>query len=1013
MRAALVLLLTTLAVSAAPPEPLLLYRCEATSEAAGGELETANVQEGRGALRWRNHPQTPSLSFTRPPADWSGYHLLRFQLHNAVALPASFMVLAASENPDTEGPDYYGWQVPLNFTGWREITLPLTADVAARSPRGFKQIDSLTFSSAGWGQTPNPQADLLVDDLRLVYDPPRPGPRMTDAEFFAALDLTRPELAAVQTAVGQGDLAAARQALLQHFRSRPTPRWWFDWRDRPQRQPVTGGSDGWDYYGTSIKLDFSGWRTIRLPLAQFGASRQPIGWHQINDLQLSATYNDRRPDPATRVILDQIRLEGPTGTTVLADFESPADLARWPGLAATTEQVKSGRQAALWASLDQRGSIRSTPLRTDWSKDQALVLELWCAQPGNDVLTVIAESDTPNLKGADDVCRHLFGGFALGDDIDWTINKLPPTDPAFTREWTYSLNRFPHWNTLGDAYWASGDEKYAREWIAQMRDWVEDHPYLLTGTGNNTLTWRTIEAGIRCSGSWPTALYRFLGSPSLTAEDLVVFLKSWIEHGHHLMRITVEHPEHGGNWVTMECNGLGHLGLLLPEARDAALWQRTAADRMAKELDAQVYPDGTQKELTTGYHQVARSNFVGLQKFAAFNGQQLAADYIAKLERMYRYNLLAMTPDGCLPPLNDAGYTAVLDSLKEAAELYGSDDYAWAASGGVSGQPPRIASVAFPYAGQYIMRSGWGRDDRYALFESGPYGTGHQHEDMLSIFLYGLGRVLLTEGGTYSYDASKYRRYVLGTWAHNTALVDGQGQQRGRVRETYETAQPCANLWASGQLFDAADGRYEWGYGNQRDIAVPHERTVVFVKPDYWVVLDRFLGAGPHRYDVLWNLNNQRAEQDASSRAAWGSDAAVANLLVVPSRAAPQMGLDIVVGREDPPLGFAPASRRQPVPCLDYQFSGTGPQTVAWVLRPFRGQRPAVTVSCRDEQGGTLIEVRADGGVDRVWVAPRGLRPQVELDGFRGQAAVVVSRRGADGSSRIGGTTGGGTTVGG
>ena len=62
---------------------------------------------------------------------------------------------------------------------------------------------------------------------------------------------------------------------------------------------------------------------------------------------------------------------------------------------------------------------------------------------------------------------------------------------------------------------------------------------------------------------------------------------------------------------------------------------------------------------------------------------------------------------------------------------------------------------------------------QFLLFDAGPYGLGHQHEDKLSMFIYALGRVLLTEAGTYSYDRSKYRRYVLGTWAHNTILVDG------------------------------------------------------------------------------------------------------------------------------------------------------------------------------------------------------------------------------------------------
>ena len=531
-----------------------------------------------------------------------------------------------------------------------------------------------------------------------------------------------------------------------------------------------------------------------------------------------------------------------------------------------------------------------------------------------------------------------------------------------------------------------------------MRDWVEDNRYPLFGTGNDTLTWRTIEAGIRCSGSWPDSLHYFLGSPSLTPDDLVTFLKSWIEHGRHLMRITLDHPEHGGNWVTMECNGLGHLGILLPECREAPAWLETAVNRLTMELDRQVYPDGAQKELTTGYHQVARRNFVALYQLALHNGIPMPGEYLARIERMYDYNLRAMTPEGRLPPLNDAGYTAVIPSLEEGAGLFGRKDFQWAATGGIEGEKPGYTSVAFPYAGQYVMRSGWGENDRYLLFESGPYGIGHQHEDMLSMFVYGLGRVLLTEAGTYSYDRSKYRKYVLGTWAHNTILVDGCEQHRDGLRETYETETPLGNLWDHNEVFDAADGVYESGYGPKREIDVRHERAVVFVRPDYWIVLDRLHATGEHRYDILWHLDNNEAAQDPATLAAWGADPVVANLLVTPD-SAQGLTLEIVKGREEPVLGFAPASRKKPIPVLDYQLQAAGPATRAWVLTPFRGSRPRVAATVKNDRGGTVVTVTHANGADFLFLAPRGERHPATIGGksFPEKVRVAVVRTDADG----------------
>ena len=115
------------------------------------------------------------------------------------------------------------------------------------------------------------------------------------------------------------------------------------------------------------------------------------------------------------------------------------------------------------------------------------------------------------------------------------------------------------------------------------------------------------------------------------------------------------------------------------------------------------------------------------------------------------------------------------------------------------------------------MRSGWGEQDKYLHFEAGPFGIGHQHEDKLTVFIWALGRTLLTEGGTFSYDQSKWRRHVLGTWSHNTIIVDGQEQNRRNLKETYETKTPCDNLWVSTPQFDAADGIYDNGYGPKHD----------------------------------------------------------------------------------------------------------------------------------------------------------------------------------------------------
>ena len=979
-----------------PGRELLVWDCDDSGGVSGLQLESSEFKQGTAAVRWRDHPSQPGFDVPGTPSDWTGYNLLRLWVHCRKSVPTDIMLLVRSENEDTDGPDYWGYRVRLRFSGWREFVFPIGQRTGARVPRGWNQIDSLAFTASGWGNSPHPEADLLIDDIRLEYTPPQSGPRLTDREFFAQLDLMRPGLETVRTAVEAGDLGRAKDAFLAYMRSRTAPSWWFDWRDRPTPEHrITGGSEGWDYFATGITIDWTGWKLVRLPLAEWTKARSPVGWHHINHLSFSGTYGDRTPHPDTGLVLDDVRLEG-TDPASLGAFETPADFLAWPGLRPTREQVKSGKSAGLWASVRSVPGIRCSVVPGDWTGFEALLFWAYSAAATGDRITLIAESETPNVTRAEAILKHVYGGHHLGDDIDWETNKTDPADPAFTKEWTYGLNRFRHWRDLGKAYWATGDERFAAEWAAQVRDWVEDHPLPLYGTGNDTLIWRTIEAGIRASTTWPDSLQYFLGSPSVTADDMVTFIKSWIEHARHLMRITVDYPEHGGNWVTMECNGLGHLGVLLPECKEAPTWLKTAVDRLTQELGRQVYPDGAQKELTTGYHQVARRNFVDLYRIARHNGLELPAEYLGRLERMYEYNLKAMTPEGRLPPLNDAGYTGVLDSMEEGAKLFGRQDFLWAATRGFEGEAPAYTSVAFPYAGQYVMRSGWSADDRYLLFESGPFGIGHQHEDKLTLFAYAYGRVLLTEAGTYSYDASKYRRYVLGTWAHNTVLVDGLQQHRSGLRSTYETGEPLSNLWLHNDVFDAADGVYADGYGPKRSVKVAHERTVVFVRPDYWVVVDRLLGEGRHTYDVLWHLNNDAADTDAGTQAAWGADEGVPSLLVTPA-GAEGLELEIVTGRHDPVLGFAPTRRKKPIPVLDYRRNADGPLTLAWVLTPFRAGPPPVRATLQPADQAATVTIRHSTGTDVVFVAKRGESGELAPGTTRTRGRVAVVRMDTDG----------------
>jgi len=603
----------------------------------------------------------------------------------------------------------------------------------------------------------------------------------------------------------------------------------------------------------------------------------------------------------------------------------------YPGLAKVKTAVESGDLQAAKHEFAEYLRHREKPVyKFDWRarpKHDSRPANVDTAEADR-----ILQRDLPSVS-----VRHKFDG-----EIDWTLN------PINYREWPWQLNRHAFWVTLGRAYWATGDEKYAKEFVYQMTDWVRKCPVPLDKSGNDTPTWRTIEAGIRMGQTWPEAYYLFLTSPSFTDDAIVTMLKSFAEHARHLMKWPTS-----ANWLTMECNGLMHVGVLFPEFKEAADWRKTASNRLYKELDRQVYPDGAQIELSTGYHQVSLSNFIGAWEIAHLNDVPLPEDYVAKMGRMFDYDLEVCMPNWCLPGLNDAGLTDVRSMLARGLSFFPQrSDYRWVATSGKEGTKPAIGSIALPFSGHIVMRTGWEPQDLYMLFDAGPFGYGHQHEDALSFAIYAYGKYLLVDPGNYAYDSSEWRKYVLSTRAHNTIMVDDLPQHRaGRPRQEYVLERPMPIKWASGAKFDYASSSYDDGYGAENAVKVEHARSVLFVKPEYWIVVDCLTPADdkPHKYDSMFHLDTPPsppltkggqgglgADVDASSKSVRTTNADAANLTILPLAGA-DLTVSVISGQETPVvqgwMPFAPYKCR-PIPTPIFETTRSGPTSLAYVIYP-------------------------------------------------------------------------------
>jgi len=642
----------------------------------------------------------------------------------------------------------------------------------------------------------------------------------------------------------------------------------------------------------------------------------------------------------------------------------------------------------------------------------------------------------------DEVCEHairdtVYGFFKgkktvdMGKDFDWHHNPLSRSEPDYTTQWTYCvISRMHFWRFLGNAYWNTGDEKYAREWVAQLYDFTAknnpathrpgdmfDDSKTTPGLRDATL-WLTLDSGIRMADTWPDVYTHFLNSPSFTPDAQWVYLRTICDHI-RVLKKGLETPGRYGNWVSTECNGLYTIAVLFPELKDAEALRDFSLNRLVQEANLTVPPDGFEAELTPNYHYLSMAGLVQPLKLAKLNHLTVPDLFRKKLLSMYQAPVIVMDQSGSVMPTNDSGTYNAATYAAKGLQLLGDDPLLlWASSGRTKGQPLSDFTM-LPYAGFYAMRGGWQLNDLFLFFRAGPPGIAHEHEDMLEVVFRAWNKTLLFDPGKYSYDQSDMRRFSCGTASHNTIIVDGKWQHRGGNKPP--VTQPVNNPFCTTPLFDYVSGRYDGGYQTsvynprkqyspqdwvgEKDFSVCHTRRVLFLKPYYALLIDTLDGTGSHQYDAHFHLDSPAAKLDPKTQAIVSQNAPEQAQLALYPLERSGLEAEVIQGQQEPLLGWLPDEHRA-IPTARFRKTQEAPALFATFLYPFKGDQPPCEATPLDTGTDAIwsralkterenIEVIvAKDNAPRHWNAQSGLAGPVQA-----QSAGMVIRRLAQAST--------------
>jgi hypothetical protein len=462
--------------------------------------------------------------------------------------------------------------------------------------------------------------------------------------------------------------------------------------------------------------------------------------------------------------------------------------------------------------------------------------------------------------------------------VHWSRLNYLDADLFGDKKITWELNRHQYFITLGQAYWLTGDERYAQTFVEHVNSWMDQNPPKLG------INWASsLEIAFR-SIAWIWALHFFKGAlPVETFSKLCKFLYLNARHLETFLSTYFSPNTH----LTGEALGLFYIGALMPEFKESARWRNRGLEILLAQLPRHVQPDGVYFEQSSYYHRYTTDFYLHLRVLLPNTDTPVPPVLDEKLRLLLDHLMYIMRPDGTTPLFGDDDGGRLLSffdrpandfraTLATGAALFERADYKFLAGDAVedalwllgpasvarldqiAAATPQKQSVAFPSGGYYVMRDGWTTKSNYLLFDCGPHGTdncGHAHADALSFELAVNGKTLLVDPGTYTYTGSKQMRdWFRSSAAHNTLTVDDESSSLSDGPFSWKTIARCeCSSWITEESFDYVQASHD-GYMRLAEPA-KHTRSILFSKNGYWVLRDVVETAGDHELKARFHLD--------------------------------------------------------------------------------------------------------------------------------------------------------------
>jgi asparagine synthase (glutamine-hydrolysing) len=476
----------------------------------------------------------------------------------------------------------------------------------------------------------------------------------------------------------------------------------------------------------------------------------------------------------------------------------------------------------------------------------------------------------------------------------WSLPKQPPHNRGLLRREEqepssqrhvdikniWEPNRFAFVYTLVRAYAATQDEKYPQAFWQLIQDWAEHNP---PNTGAN---WKDgQEIALRLM-AWTFGFYAFIGAPSTTNLQISQFTQYLAAQAERIYKNIGYAISTRSNHTISEAFGLWMVGLLFPELKEAQKYFHLGKRLLEEEATKQIFPDGSYAMYSLNYHRFILHLYLYAIQLGELNQLPFTNYLKTSISNSINYLSHLIDPasghmpvygsnDGALVlPLNNCDFTDYRPLLQIGSVITTGqpifepgawdEDVFWLCGEEITAKDAKkeqgflsdlraLSGKSFPQGGVYILHNTNSR----AILRCTDFTSRPSHADQLHMDLWMGEHNIAIDAGTYLYSGEGiWRNGLARTSAHNTVTVDSKDQMTMVSRFTWTN-------WAKGKVLKHTENLWQGEHNGYKPVR--HNRTVMALKGDRWLVIDDLTANEPHHYTLHWLLNDVPFTQKENS----------------------------------------------------------------------------------------------------------------------------------------------------